>query len=515
MVQKAVRSEASSPNSLGPKQNWPEVRGEECRPRTVLSWLLAKWVVGESEETGRRTLSSHEPENPEEKESALSWESGNRNGRFSSRPSTGGRSGAVLAVSYERANSNISGLPTSGPLRRLSGRLGDWLGRGGRHSPARGSTRQPRYRFGLGQSSSGGRRRAPMVTGRLRPGPGGSGGWCIKPGQVCWIASVCCCTAENCWAVSLQALDGRRGRFLQVAAFRGHRCTAIALSTWGIPSYPLATPPLRLVRMEEADERLLAVKGAIHDFVSSSCTSGKKGTEAWRGWDWAVWWPPVQCSRLPGQAWPSALGPVRRWRQHPRGAAPPHLHPQRTWAHPPMLRSTSYLQMVHRMKCWAPRGADQRNHPGTGLDVRCVRSKRSVGACPGGEALTVTLRSPRAQAGDPLLAERPARVAAEGANPFIKERRDCNEIMLIRPQTHPRTHLQRVGSPDTEDNDRVRHQQTWNDRNQKNTDETASWKRRDSPWSALLEFALLVEVPRGIADERDSADRTFTPTRNK
>ncbi len=39
-----------------------------------------------------------------------------------------------------------------------------------------------------------------MATGRLRPGPGGSGGWCITPGHVCWIASVCCCTAKNCWA---------------------------------------------------------------------------------------------------------------------------------------------------------------------------------------------------------------------------------------------------------------------------------------------------------------------------
>ncbi len=61
-----------------------------------------------------------------------------------------------------------------------------------------------------------------------------------------------------------------------------------------------------------------------------------------------------------------------------------------------------------------------------------------MGACPGGEALTVTLRSSRASAGDPLLEpERSARVAAEGANPFIKERRDRSEIMLIRPQqTH-------------------------------------------------------------------------------
>ncbi len=34
MVQKAVRSEASSPNSLGPERDWPEVRGEECGPWT-------------------------------------------------------------------------------------------------------------------------------------------------------------------------------------------------------------------------------------------------------------------------------------------------------------------------------------------------------------------------------------------------------------------------------------------------------------------------------------------------
>ncbi len=45
----------------------------------------------------------------------------------------------------------------------------------------------------------------------------------------------------------------------------------------------MATPPSRVVRMEEADEGLLAVKGAIHDLVSSSCTSGKKGTGAGRG----------------------------------------------------------------------------------------------------------------------------------------------------------------------------------------------------------------------------------------
>ncbi len=114
-----------------------------------------------------------------------------------------------------------------------------------------------------------------MATGRLRPGPGGSGGWCITPGHLferlglvnlqdshgvqgggCLARSTVSFAARA--AVSLQAMDGRRGRFLQVAAFRGHRCTAIALSTWGMPAYPLATPPSRVVRMEEAEEWLLA-----------------------------------------------------------------------------------------------------------------------------------------------------------------------------------------------------------------------------------------------------------------
>ncbi len=54
---------------------------------------------------------------------------------------------------------------------------------------------------------------------------------------------------------------------------------------------------------------------------------------------------------------------------------------------------------------------------------------------PGGEALTVTLRSPRVPAGGPLLEpDIPVRVAAEGANPFRKERLDRIEVMLIRTQ---------------------------------------------------------------------------------
>ncbi len=55
--------------------------------------------------------------------------------------------------------------------------------RGGPFSEECSRTRRPRCRFSLGRSSSGGRRRAPTATGRLRPGSGGSGGWCITPGQ--------------------------------------------------------------------------------------------------------------------------------------------------------------------------------------------------------------------------------------------------------------------------------------------------------------------------------------------
>ncbi len=101
-----------------------------------------------------------------------------------------------------------------------------------------------------------------------------------------------------------------------------------------------------------------------------------------------------------------------------------------------------------------------------------------MGACLGGEALTVTLRSPRVPAGGPLLEpERPARW--QQRVPILSERKgeiaakSCS-YAHNRRMSHPRTHLQRVGSPDTEDNDCVRHQQTGNDRNQKDTDEKAS-----------------------------------------
>ncbi len=71
MVQKALRSDSSSQNSLSPCRDWLEVRGEALRPRTALSWPLAKWVAGESEEAMRHTLSTRGSENSEERELLL------------------------------------------------------------------------------------------------------------------------------------------------------------------------------------------------------------------------------------------------------------------------------------------------------------------------------------------------------------------------------------------------------------------------------------------------------------
>ncbi len=59
-----------------------------------------------------------------------------------------------------------------------------------------------------------------------------------------------------------------------------------------------------------------------------------------------------------------------------------------------------------------------------------------------------------------------------------------------RRMSHPRTHLQRVGCPDTKDNDRVHHPQTGNDNNQEDTDGTASFKRREP--SAICSFRNLL-----------------------
>ncbi len=149
--------------------------------------------------------------------------------------------------------------------------------------------------------------------------------------------------------------------------------------------------------------------------------------------------PPAPISRRPGKARPSTLCPIRRRPRHPRGAAPPNLHPQRTIAHPPMPRSTSDPLSARRMKRWH---AVRRHSRITGEPHRTAAAGGVKG--PWGlarrKALTVTLRSPRALAdGSLLVAEKPARVVTEGAPPIPvrRERRDRSAAMVIRSE---RTH---------------------------------------------------------------------------
>ncbi len=263
MVQKT--SEASSPNSLGPKWDWPEMRGEEYRPRTVLSWLLAKWVMGESEEAGRRTLSSHGPENPEEKEIALSLR---KVGTETKDSPPGPPPGKERRCSRRLLRkSKLQHLRVACVRAASSTSWATW-GLAGTWGVPLSCERLDALTYVSIQPGAEQLWRAPTATGRLRP-------------------------------VSLQALDGRRGWFLQVAAFRGHKCTAIALCTWGMPAYPLATLPSRVARMEEADEGPSTTLSAPHappgrkapgqSAVVSRTPLRETNRPAARARDWAVY----------------------------------------------------------------------------------------------------------------------------------------------------------------------------------------------------------------------------------
>ncbi len=73
LVQKALRSDTSPPNSPGSLRDWQEMRGElPCLP-TAISWLLARGgITDESEEAVCHTVSARKHENPKEREIALS-----------------------------------------------------------------------------------------------------------------------------------------------------------------------------------------------------------------------------------------------------------------------------------------------------------------------------------------------------------------------------------------------------------------------------------------------------------
>ncbi len=74
--------------------------------------------------------------------------------------------------------------------------------------------------------------------------------------------------------------------------------------------------------------------------------------------------------------------------------------------------------------------------------------------------------------------------------------------------------LQRARCPDTEENDHGGRWRIGNDHNQEDTAGTASLKRCEpTVICSFWKSALLVEVPRGIAADRDTAVRTVAQTR--
>ncbi len=86
------------------------------------------------------------------------------------------------------------------------------------------------------------------------------------------------------FSTSCVSLVRQRGRELTRSGERrrlprqevGHSCITTDHSTRGSSTYPLAAPPSRVVREEEGPDWLRAEKGAFHDLVTSSCTSGKE-----------------------------------------------------------------------------------------------------------------------------------------------------------------------------------------------------------------------------------------------
>ncbi len=189
---------------MSPKRDWPEVRGKVHCPRTVLFWLLAKWVVGESEEAGRCTLSSHGPENLEEKEIALSlrkWAEQKQNETKDSPPGPPPGEGAVLfSPSPEKEQRASPGCPRQGRFVDFLDDLGPGWDAGG------AALLREAWRAGLCVDSAWGGAALEDAGGHPRRradwglAPRAAVDDALRRGRMCWIASVCCCTAENCWA---------------------------------------------------------------------------------------------------------------------------------------------------------------------------------------------------------------------------------------------------------------------------------------------------------------------------
>ncbi len=98
---------------------------------------------------------------------------------------------------------------------------------------------------------------------------------CNTPGSA---SPSCSCFNALAWWNCRRAMACRVEAACPKLGGSGQSCMAMARSTGGTSTYPWAAPPSRVVRTEEALGLFRAEKGAFQDLVTSSCTSGKKGT---------------------------------------------------------------------------------------------------------------------------------------------------------------------------------------------------------------------------------------------
>ncbi len=185
-----------------------------------------------------------------------------------------------------------------------------------------------------------------------------------------------------------------------------------------------------------------------------------------RSQDREVCTPPFRCSRRPRKARPSPLGPIRRRPWHPRGAAPPNLHSQRTITHPRIQWLTSDPLSACE---WSARHVMRRHSRITGGPHRTAAAGGVKG--PWGLAWWKSLTVILAQSSSWWFSARGREASAgsdRGSPSHPREEREAQKECI----NHPRTQLLRAGFPDTEGKERGCRRRIGNDRNQEDTART-------------------------------------------
>ncbi len=294
--------------------------------------------------------------------------------------------------------------------------------------------------------------------------------------------------------------------------------------------YPKAAPPWRVVRGEEPKDLFRAVKGAFHELVSFSCTSGKNGTG--------------------GGCWEPARPPLRNHSSNLEGSARGGgFHTSPTFSE--ARESIAVISGSGSDNATTPEGGNaavsssperEREHSDAAIDIwssggapkeRCgvphsaeapVRSNGTPTGCgvlegwgtPLEEALTVILKSG-------CQDERQIAAEAEGTHHFWHSWRLLrNSEMVMSPQEEHEPSTKASSVCWMPRHVRQRSWPSWGaetDRTQKRTGDKTSLKRRDHPCYSFREFTFFSAEARRGAGHRtllvwlSSRELLFSPVR--